>query len=1834
MKIKKLLRGVLMLLLVVGTLPAMAAFKDIKIDLNSLLTSEETVQGTALSFGLAVADDGTVSRVAADEPTANAVVSGTYHSDHGWTGSQMVVAVDGPVKIGIGNCTYSGTSKAKATATDGTVVDITTEQTCYKNDQSVSYGYYNGEATTLTIKGSDYNRYFSVEAVNMDDIPNEATLTYTLGEATAEGTVPAAVKVAIGGVVKIPANTTLYAEGKTLTGWTDGAATYTKGQEVTLTEDITLTPIFTDNSVSLSDRTETVAIKWYFGEGNGVGTLNAQGKTTLLVAQAVVGEHTIDVKMAIDATNGKANNVGRGDSWAQVNSGTILTVPSCKDAEVSMTAYGTIGAEGKTATTFAGQANYTAGTTVTYTAVDEAATLDIVVGNDASYVSEVSVSLPVVEQKEDDEPIAAAWRDIKIDFTNGQMLTSEETELTTFGVAIAEDGAATRVAADDATANIVVTGKFHSNEHGLGNFSATVKVEGPVKVSMGTCAWGGDVVIKNEAGETVGTFNTNNGACYHNDKAANIAYGYYNGEATTLTISGGSYTPYVAVEKLEEVIAEATVTYALGEVVAEGEVPAAVKVVVGEKVVVPANFTLYVEGKTLTGWTDGTNTYAADAEITPEADVTLTPVFTDNEVALADRKEPVTLKWDFQRQNGAPTVGYEGKTAIWVTQAVVEGKTIDVKMDIDATSGKMANGNWNDWAQLNGGTKFIIPSCKDAVVSMEAYSAISTTTIDGQTDYTSGNTISYTIANTAETIEVVIGDGSYYRYIQTVLPVVEKDNSGASFDNVEGTIFWQVGNETSGTLSAGLEGAISNATVGVGDGLTVKTATYFESTMVHYTPLTGNAGTVEGVMIEYRVKPEAGVTFKPLSISYDCVKVGTDGATYSWSYTIGGVESNITKVDAATTLRNNGANSSTAQLNHTINIEAEASDVFTFRFYISHTANNKNICIGNVLITGIVNGTVADIAKYTLSATANIAEAGTVNVYPASEVYDDGTELTLTATENFGYDFVNWTNAAGEEVSTENKFIWTVTADEVLTANFKQVNTYELAMTIDGGANDYMISYNPAPTIVDGKQMYEEGTIVGIAAASNPILTFTNWDNGETNPALSVTMDADKAYTASYSAVDYIVGWDFIKRGNNGRPADFASTTDNETATLYLINENGDTQGWLDKSKEAAGGYESFEGAAVNWKKLGEYWYETKINATEFTEIRVEAELMYNYNAYTTVIVEYSVDGTEWTEGGRVTMAGAKTENAVSAEFGDDANNQATLYIRFRPDKEFGSVDGTSAPDNDGTTITNIFVYGTKKLVDDGQDPTLLSSVPTNGATGASATGKIVLNFHEKVTLANAKATIGDKEVEGVVSGKTVTFPYMGLQYNTEYTFTLAANSVYDLTGNACKEDIVIKFTTIAPPTVTPGMYDAVVTNTDELLDAFKKADGQKRFRIFLHDGTYDLGNACLTTVPGNVSLIGESMENTIIMNKAIEEGIGITATLCTGGENVYMQDLTIKNAGDYDATAFAGRYVALQENASKAIYKNVRLLSNQDTYYTRATKRTYWEGGMITGTVDYICGGGDVFFNGVTLYNNARSNGNCITAPATSSDWGYVFVDCTIDGDKGQDGIYSLGRPWQSSPRAVYINTTMKIIPTAAGWSDMGAVPALFAEYNSHTESGAPVDCSKRKTSFKSNDVDVAVTYNPVLTAAEAAKFTVENVLAGDDGWQPQLLTEQAIAPVLTVADGLISWPASDYVFCYAICKNGKVVEFTNETSYTIPSDAKDTDLFSVRAANEMGGLCPASKAVGTAIQTVTANGEVAHSAIYNAAGVAVPTLQKGLNIIRTTYTNGVVKAEKVVLP
>ena len=1482
---------------------------------------------------------------------------------------------------------------------------------------------------------------------------------------------------------------------------------------------------------------------------------------------------------------------------------------------------------------------------------------------------------------------ASDFRDIKADFTNGSFFANGESG--TYGLKMNNDGTFTRVASDDATANAVITGKFHSNEHGLGNFSATVKVEGPVKVSMGTCAWGGDVTIKDATGATVGTFNTNTGACYHQNKEANIASTVYKGMATTLTISGGSYTPYFAVEAVDpaELKSDATVSFALGD--ATGVAPASIKEEVGKKITLPKNFTMYVEGKTLTGWTDGTTTVAPGAEYTvPEKDVELAPVFTANEVSLADRTEAVTLKWTFRRDEGAPTVGYQNQTGIWVTQAVVNGKTVDVKADFDTNNGgKFANGSWNDWAQLNKGTKWTVPSCKGATISIEAFSELgaagkTATTIDGQSDYTSGKTISYEIAGSAETVDIVIGDdGSYYRYIQVVLPVVQSQGGGEeTFDNVNATIEWPLLVDGNIDLNAKNINTEAEAAISVAS---------FEYTPAGAAVATGSrskdpdngmkfvtfAG--ENVQLHWNIKPAKGITFTPTQIKMYVQRFGTNkenGVVVSAKAGDG----NVTTLGTYTARRANWDDSQeTAQFKWTevpatlvneividLTPEQQAAFASTGSFDLYATtglASDKQGGFADVRVSGIVNGTKAAVEMYSLAIAANPEEAGSVSAYPKADEYEDGSEVTLTATENFGYDFVNWTNAAGEEISNEAKFKYTVTANETLTANFKKVETYALNLTVEG-TNDYMVTVSPEPTVVDGKNMYEAGQKVVLTANQyEGLVTFTNWNDGTTNSEKTVTMDANQDITASYSQADIIAGWDFYKAGGNGRKADFAAQ-DNDADALNLVNtETGETQGWLDKSTVVGGGYESFKGAAVNWRTgaedgdVGNWHWQTKINAEAFTDINVQFQMLYNYNAYQKYNVEYSLNGTDWTNFGSITMEGAKNAASFSEKMPEACNNQTELYIRMIADKT-SNVDG-SASKNDGNTLAMFFITGTPKLVNDGVAPKLVSSVPEDKSTGASASGKIVLTFNERIKVAEeAKATLGDMALTPSISGKVATFEYKGLDYATEYTFTLPANSIGDLTDNFIAEAITLTFTTMSRPTVEKSPYDVTVSNVDELLAAIKtantRADQNTRFRIFIKKGTYTIPLSstmktcndfqvpeCITFITGkNISFIGEDRDATIITNAipadatfagqfgttSKYDGIGNSDVfqISSSASGLYWQDLTV-STGMEDAR---GRDIAIQDKGTKNIYKNVCLHGYQDTWTSNNDNGLYFfDGGVLRGRTDYICGKGDIYFKEVEFRQIA---GGYCAVPSKPAKIGWVLKDCVINGDgDGVDGNYTLGRPWgNGTPVAVWIDTKMNVVPSAIGWDEMsGGWPARFAEYNSMTSTGSQIDLSGRKTTFGDGHAN-----NPVLTAEEAAQYSDMSKMFGD--WQPTLMTEQAPAPQnvkFNKNGNILFWDGSNYALLYAVCLNGNVIGFTTDTqvdvttlsgSASAPRRAASAADYTVRAANEMGGLseasAPATETDG--IETIEqAQPVINNEAIYNLQGVRVDKATKGVYII-----------------
>ena len=1043
--------------------------------------------------------------------------------------------------------------------------------------------------------------------------------------------------------------------------------------------------------------------------------------------------------------------------------------------------------------------------------------------------------------------------------------------------------------------------------------------------------------------------------------------------------------------------------------------------------------------------------------------------------------------------------------------------------------------------------------------------------------------------------------------------------------------------------------------------------------------------------VEWTVKPSKGLTFTPTSISTYVNRFGTDAEN---GVTVTAKLSNGTSVDLGnfTALRDNKTTADDKYsknenlTNHiAIQLTAEQQAQLTSAegFTLSCTVgvgSTKQQGFADVHINGLLNGTVQQVEQYTLSAAVSTVGAGTVKVSPAGTVFDAETSITVTATKNFGYKFVNWTDANNQVVSTDEAYTFSISTNTALKANFEKINTYALNYKVEGGAKDYMISASPVPTVVEGKNMYEEGTEVTLTASSNDILTFTNWNDGETGAERKINMNADQSFTAAYSAKDFIAGWDFYKEAKSGRAADFAAE-DNDADQLILRDADGNAYSWLDKSN-SAGGYEG-KNAAVNWttvstKPLGETYWQTKVNATAFTDIKVKSSMLYNYNAYETYNVEYSLNGTDWTKVGAINMPGAKAWTDGEFTLPSDANNKAEVYIRWIADKT-SSIKGATGT-NDGIAIAGIYITGTAQLVNDGKAPVLVNTVPAEGATNASANGKIVLTFDEKVKLTgNAAATLGTQKIEGAVSGKTITFAYKGLNYATAYTFKLAAGSVADLTDNATDQAIVLNFTTKTKPAVTKALYDFIVPTDGDfkaaLAAAAKRTDTSKRFRIFIKQGDYKIPadeNSKVTGGDGksyanpttymntpNVSIIGEGMDNTSLTNTIpdaeyknanqknpanVLEGIGKGDVLCLQKEatGTYFQDLKMYSSmGDAK-----GRDIVLNDQSNKTICKNVNLWAYQDTYVSNNQNgKFYFEDGILRGRTDYLCGKGDVYYNNVELW--ICEKGGYLAVSSQPKKYGYIFKDCTIkDATEAKDlnGNYTLGRPWgKGTPIALYIDTKMEAIPSAAGWDEMsGGYPKRFAEYNSTTSTGSTVDLKDRKKVYDAYDSKNGDNYvnrrnetaeSPILAAEEAAFYTVENIMGQDDDWDPTAATEQASAPTNVKLNGTtLAWDNNDYALLWAVCKNGKVVDFTITPSYIV-DDASAT--WSVRAANEMGGLSEATVVgQGTGIRNITsATAAVIKTAIYAADGTQLSNLQKGINIIVKTLADGSKKTSKVIV-
>ncbi len=496
------------------------------------------------------------------------------------------------------------------------------------------------------------------------------------------------------------------------------------------------------------------------------------------------------------------------------------------------------------------------------------------------------------------------------------------------------------------------------------------------------------------------------------------------------------------------------------------------------------------------------------------------------------------------------------------------------------------------------------------------------------------------------------------------------------------------------------------------------------------------------------------------------------------------------------------------------------------------------------------------------------------------------------------------------------------------------------------------------------------------------------------------------------------------------------------------------------------------------------------------------------------------------------------------------------------------------------------------------------------------------------VTDADGKELGSIADARVATDGATVAYNYAGPA--TELTFTFGATAyIHSVVINNLAEGGIVKN--------DAGYYVVKAGDASDFMTVLEVAQASKaadeRAFIYLPDGLYDLGETVLTPIAAsNVSIIGQSMEKTIIRNAPdiSIEGIGTTATFLVTGANTYFQDLSIQNALDYYGAGSAGRAVCIQDKGSNTICKNVRLLSYQDTYYSNNDASQFYFGDCdLHGCVDFVCGGGEVYYDNCLFTLESRKKGQVagdvtIAAPNGNSAHGYVMESCTID--PSACASFNLGRSWGGDARLAYLNTKVldksKLVATHFTLQGMNVAAQYFREYNTVDAEGNAIAGPGEQTFVKDK---TKYTYDVSMTAQQAAAFAYDSIFTV---WNPRALSAQLSLTEAPANDAnTLSWKAVPEAKAYAVFYGDELKDIIPGTSYQMEAGS-DAALYKLRVANAMGGF---GKVFGTAVALPQLTAEdVVKVEYFNALGQRMPAAAQGLTVQKTTYRDGSVRVQK----
>jgi uncharacterized repeat protein (TIGR02543 family) len=146
------------------------------------------------------------------------------------------------------------------------------------------------------------------------------------------------------------------------------------------------------------------------------------------------------------------------------------------------------------------------------------------------------------------------------------------------------------------------------------------------------------------------------------------------------------------------------------------------------------------------------------------------------------------------------------------------------------------------------------------------------------------------------------------------------------------------------------------------------------------------------------------------------------------------------------------------------------------------------------------------VTMYTL--TTSISPSGAGSISPLAEKYEEGSQVTLTATPASGYTFDYWD---GDASGTSATITIIMDSDKSVIASFKEkeVVTYSLSVSVQPSG-----SGSVTPSSGD----YLDGASVTLVATAAPGYTFDYWDGDAsgTSATITIIMDSDKSVIASF----------------------------------------------------------------------------------------------------------------------------------------------------------------------------------------------------------------------------------------------------------------------------------------------------------------------------------------------------------------------------------------------------------------------------------------------------------------------------------------------------------------------------------------------------------------------------------------------------------------------------------------------------------------------------------------------------------------------------------------------